>query len=148
MKGSAADPDPCGDYLSGDVDKTIVPQGGLFAVEASAELRYDWAYGIRWALFSDVGLLSESASTVSLDDLRWDVGVGMRYDTAIGPLRMDVAVRPRSPYDTQTGGDRRVYDTLSGVNELFRRRGWLADPNGEVQNPLALVFFLAIGESV
>jgi len=148
LKASAADPDPCVDYLSGEIDKTIVPQGGLFAVEASAELRYDWAYGIRWALFSDVGLLSESVSTVSLEDVRWDVGVGMRYDTAIGPLRMDVAVRPRFQYDTQPGGERRVYDTVSGVNELFRRRGWLAEPDGEVQAPLALVFFLAIGESV
>jgi outer membrane protein assembly factor BamA len=136
----------CEGYLNGEVDKTIVPVGGRMAVEGSGELRYDWAYGIRFATFVDAGVLVPEPSQLSLDDFRWSTGVGIRYDTPVGPLRVDVAVRPRYEEDSLPGARRRVYDLLSSAREVGRRRGLWGDAGDGA--PFALVLFLAIGEAV
>ena len=138
----------CEGYLDGDVDKTVVPVGGRVAFEASGELRYDWAYGIRFATFVDAGMLAPDPASLSLDDFRWSTGVGVRYDTPVGPLRMDIAVRPRYEEDTYPGARRRVYDVLSSAQEVGRRRGLWGEGGSGDGAPFALVVFLAIGEAV
>lgn len=124
-----------------------LPRGGTLAVAGSAELRYDMGYDITLATFADAGLLTADPGGASLEDVRVSAGVGARYNTKIWPLRLDVSVRPLYPEDggatgnpiCNDGDDQpRAYDLISSLfpeRELFRP-------------PLAVVFFLAIGESI
>ncbi len=74
------------------------PIGGASALELSAELRTKVTEKIGFVVFLDGG----SAFKPSLPDfnttLRWGGGVGARYYTPIGPLRLDFAV-PLNPRD-------------------------------------------------
>lgn len=65
------------------------PIGGRSLVEAAAEVRYRFGdYGV--VGFVDAGQVYPS-STPGFDDLRFGVGVGGRFYTNFGPLRLDVA---------------------------------------------------------
>ena len=78
------------------------PLGGASLLEVSAEAR--WKFTPEWGFvaFLDGGTAFENSlgqSTQVLDeDIRWGAGVGLRYYTAIGPVRFDVAtpLNPRS----------------------------------------------------
>ena len=65
------------------------PLGGLSLVEASAELRY------RFGDFGVVGFVDAGQTYLSslpgFSDIRAGVGVGLRYYTSLGPLRVDLA---------------------------------------------------------
>lgn len=69
-----------------------VPLGGLSLWEASLELRFPLAGPLGGALFSDLGDVAARRFT-----LRWrphfSVGIGLRYETPIGPVRLDVGYR-------------------------------------------------------
>jgi outer membrane protein insertion porin family len=41
------------------------------------------------AVFADVGNLLDSIDNISLDDMHFAAGLGLRYDLPIGPLRVD-----------------------------------------------------------
>ncbi len=65
------------------------PLGGLSLVEAAAEVRY--RFGDFGAVgFIDAGQVSERTAP-TLSGLRTGIGVGARYYTNFGPLRVDVA---------------------------------------------------------
>ena len=67
------------------------PLGGIAAVGGSTEVRYDWAYGIKLATFDDAGFIAPNFRTIRLDQqFRWSTGVGLRYNTLIGPVRFDL----------------------------------------------------------
>ncbi|MEM8787009.1 MAG: autotransporter assembly complex family protein [Pseudomonadota bacterium] len=72
-----------------DVDGDIL--GGRSAVELSAEVRQRFTRRFGGALFVDGGLVSEEIFPVDTADLTVGVGVGLRFYTALGPLRVDVA---------------------------------------------------------
>lgn len=104
------------------VNDTVVPIGGLYALNLSGELRryfVDDTYGV--ALFADTGMV-----WLDLDELKEDwqryvaarpdlgsgdrflaptVGLGLRYNTSIGPLRIDFGYRlnddPRYRFEKQ-----------------------------------------------
>ena len=134
-----------------------LPSGGLFAVEGSGELRYDWAYGLKLALFADLGMLSPSLMEVQpARDFRGSVGTGFRYDTPIGPLRFDVSFRPLYPEDlgpaVTTRCDGSEYHDPK-TNRLSTRRSdmfsnWANWRGTSDRPPLAVVFYLAIGEAI
>ena len=68
-----------------------IPTGGRLLWEASLELRFPIVGELRSALFLD-------GSDVTLGDFRLDrphlsAGLGLRYDTPVGPLRADVGYR-------------------------------------------------------
>ena len=71
----------------------ITPIGGLHSLMGSAELRaYPWgSYG--FAVFSDAGLAWNSASDFWSLGVLPTVGVGGRYRSPIGPIRLDLAFR-------------------------------------------------------
>ncbi len=125
-----------------------LPHGGTFGVEATAEFRATFWEGFRGAIFTDAGLLAPRWQGVQADLFRASAGVGLRYDTLVGPVRFDVSGRPLYPedfgpvdvIDCAVGEDRpRVSDLLSTFDAW---RGTEAHP------PVALVFFLAIGEAL
>jgi len=79
-----------GDYsLRGFCLDCVLPSGGNALVLASTELRTDVGRHLSTALFVDAGNVYPLGSDLSLGDLRYSAGVGLRYRTALGPLRVD-----------------------------------------------------------
>ena len=79
------------------------PVGGLSTFEASAELRFDLAGTVlSGAAFVDVGQVWPQGP--QLDDLELSPGFGLRYNTAFGPIRLDVAYsfHEREPLEVVT----------------------------------------------
>lgn len=69
------------------------PTGGRSRFLISQELRWRWTESFGIAGFVDGGVVTEEAVFNSaVDDLRWGTGLGIRYYTPVGPLRLDVAV--------------------------------------------------------
>lgn len=86
-------------------DGEYVPVGGNGLVDGSIELRFDATRKLGLALFLDAGNVSRPSS----DGLAWltaadptllqyAAGLGLRYRTPVGPLRLDVAARMPNPF--------------------------------------------------
>lgn len=75
------------------------PLGGISSTVLSAELSYEIISNLELAAFADAGTLSrESSALFRLDDLRYAVGLGLRYQLPLGPLRIDYGYNPdRNP---------------------------------------------------
>jgi translocation and assembly module TamA len=90
-----------GYQLAGPVDDDDNPLGGLSLFEANAELRYRITESIGIVGFLDSGTVFDAVVPDFSEDLHFGTGLGLRYVTPIGPLRLDVAVplNPRSGVD-------------------------------------------------
>ncbi|MBT3217597.1 MAG: BamA/TamA family outer membrane protein [Proteobacteria bacterium] len=138
-------------WCSEEGDQTALAQGGTLMLGMNTELRYDWAYGISLATFVDMGILAEDWKDLAANILqRYRVGggVGVRYASLVGPIRMDIALRPIYPEDygasdsnCGSGGVPRATDILSG-NESFRSE------NIDNRLPVGLNIYLSIGEAI
>jgi outer membrane protein insertion porin family len=86
---------PRGWPVDGVGPKVVNPDGEFFATGGNAlllggaELRYDLTRQLQLASFLDVGNVFLEARNLSVADLRKSVGVGVRYLTPIGPIRLD-----------------------------------------------------------
>jgi outer membrane protein insertion porin family/translocation and assembly module TamA len=73
------------------------PVGGFTEWAASAELRFDVSGPLRLAAFCDVGDVSQfvfpDPGAFRFNYLHMSCGGGVRYDTPVGPLRLDIAYR-------------------------------------------------------
>jgi len=74
----------------GPVNADGDPIGGLSLIEGSAELRFPLFGDFGAVLFLDFGNVFRPPFTYHLGDLRYAVGPGLRYNTPVGPLRLDV----------------------------------------------------------
>ena len=74
----------------GPLDDEEDPIGGKSLLEGSAELRFPIVGQLGGALFFDFGNVFRDSFTYKLDELRYAVGPGIRYNTPVGPLRLDV----------------------------------------------------------
>jgi translocation and assembly module TamA len=142
-----------------DVRRRYLPHGG--AAEALATGEVEWRHlALKNASavgFIDAGALGpEPADLFAGARLRWDVGMGVRYATPVGPLRVDVATRPIVREDVgpilgestdpfrgiyvgcdQVGPRRRAYDLFSEFNR-----------KGDFQRSFPAVnLFVSIGEA-
>lgn len=81
-----------GFQLVGPLDEGGQPIGGAFMVAGTAELRTRLTEKFGFVAFVDAGNVSEDSRPEFDDGLRIGVGVGARYFTPVGPLRLDVAV--------------------------------------------------------
>lgn len=68
------------------------PIGGKSLLEVSTELRFRHTESIGSVVFVDGGTVFADSVPASDEELQWGVGLGFRYFTGIGPLRVDVAV--------------------------------------------------------
>jgi outer membrane translocation and assembly module TamA len=59
-------------------------------VESSAELMIPVWGDLSAVLFADAGNVWNNAWDFNLNDLRYDVGPGLRYLTPVGPIRVDL----------------------------------------------------------
>lgn len=84
--------------LNPDTGKYI-PAGGDFMLGYNVELRWMLRKGIGFVIFTDGGNVWAKADetdlgrVMSLKDLRESAGVGFRYATPIGPLRLDLGIK-------------------------------------------------------
>jgi outer membrane protein assembly complex protein YaeT len=74
----------------GPLDEDGDPIGGKSLIEGSVELRFPVYGPVGAVLFVDFGNVFRDSFTYKLDELRYAVGPGIRYETPIGPLRVDV----------------------------------------------------------
>jgi len=77
----------------GPRDAGANPLGGDFYTVCNAEWDFPIAGALGGAVFADAGNLL-AKSSVALDDMRYAVGVGLRYQLPIGPLRIDYGYNP------------------------------------------------------
>jgi len=83
---------------AGPVDDEGDPLGGRSLFEATFEARIKITDDIGVVPFVDVGNVFDAQAPDFSDPLLWGAGLGLRYYTAIGPLRFDVAT-PLNPRD-------------------------------------------------
>jgi outer membrane protein assembly complex protein YaeT len=80
----------------GPLDVNGNPVGGEAVFETSAELRYPLFGSFRGVAFVDAGNVWRESGDVELSDLRYTPGLGVRYDTPIGPIRVDAGFKTRA----------------------------------------------------
>jgi len=75
--------------------KGDTPLGGLASGVASAEFAWQAIRNLEVAAFADAGSIGdESSSFFEIDELRYALGLGVRYRLPVGPLRIDYGVNP------------------------------------------------------
>lgn len=81
--------DTVGPLEASDASAQLVPSGGNALLLGSLEGRIDATRFFSIALFTDAGNAFAEASDLSLSKLRYTAGIGVRYKSALGPLRVD-----------------------------------------------------------
>jgi translocation and assembly module TamA len=78
--------------MAGPVDEDGDPVGALSLLEASVELRLRVTKSLGFVAFLDGGRAFEDSVPQADEPLFWGAGIGLRYHTAVGPVRVDVGV--------------------------------------------------------
>lgn len=65
------------------------PTGGNVYVMDNVELRFDIGWGIGLVTFLDSGNVWLTTGDIDMKDYKSTVGIGLRYNTPVGPLRVD-----------------------------------------------------------
>ena len=80
------------DYQAvGPLDPTGVPTGGRSAVEAAIETRARILKRVEIAAFADAGAVNSESFPDFTGDYLVGAGIGVRYLSTIGPIRLDIA---------------------------------------------------------
>ena len=74
---------------AGPTDINGNPLGGEVLLIGNVELRFPIRSSFGAVIFMDVGNVFADVDSVALDEFRETLGVGVRYTTPIGPLRLD-----------------------------------------------------------
>jgi outer membrane protein assembly factor BamA/autotransporter translocation and assembly factor TamB len=93
-------------------DGRVIAAGGQAVIILNQELRYHHGTGLGGAVFYDGGNVFEKASDLDLK-LRHSVGVGLRYDSVVGVLRLDIGF----PLGRRPG--ERAYRVFFGLGQAF-----------------------------
>src|SRR5690606_2118933 len=112
---------------------TFIPTGGTTLVVTSVELRTPAPFArdlLRLAWFVDAGLIErDRLLDIDLRDLRVTPGLGFRFQTPIGPVRLDIAYNgygtdpgPLFLTDPETGSLIRVQDRFDPGSGSFLDR--------------------------
>ena len=70
------------------------PIGGEFFTIFNLEYTFPVYGELQLAVFADAGNLISQAEDAGFDDMRYAIGLGLRYQLPIGPLRIDYGVNP------------------------------------------------------
>jgi outer membrane protein assembly factor BamA len=76
-----------------DLQDCLIPIGGFTLWEGSVEVRFDVSGPLGVALFCDTGDVSPKTFNLRFDYLHMSCGAGARYDTPVGPIRLDLGYR-------------------------------------------------------
>ncbi len=89
------------------------PLGGRSLIELSAELRHPITERFDLAGFVDAGQVSLASWDFPMRDLQYGAGIGVRFRSVIGPLRVDLAF----PFDRR--GDDASWQVYLAVGDTF-----------------------------
>lgn len=78
----------------GPKDRHGYPIGGEAYTVLNAELTFPIVGALQGAAFVDAGNLMASFKEAGFNDMRYAIGLGLRYKLPIGPLRLDYGVNP------------------------------------------------------
>lgn len=79
------------------------PIGGEYYSVFNVEYTFPLYGELLGAVFVDAGNLLPDASSPGLDDMRYAIGAGLRYNLPIGPIRLDYGVNPDPRKDEAFG---------------------------------------------
>ena len=79
-----------GRHLVGPLNEFEAPVGGRTLAEANLELRLPIWGPIGGVVFFDAGEVRRQPLAFAVDDLQYGTGLGVRYQTPVGPLRLDL----------------------------------------------------------
>jgi len=129
-----------------DQDFATRPTGGTSLIEGSVEFRFP-VTGAFWegAAFVDFGQVWEEDLGVDLRDLEFTPGMGIRYLSPIGPIRVDLAYRFDHGEHLQVVTSQvRPFDAARGDKETDKLEGpggtldWVASDELALLSPLVL----------
>jgi outer membrane protein assembly factor BamA len=86
----------------GPKNRASNPLGGEFYTIFNAELQFPLFQALQGAVFVDAGSLRND-DVADSGDMRYAVGLGLRYKLPIGPLRLDYGVNP-NPKEGESSG--------------------------------------------
>lgn len=85
-------------WMLGPLSTADDPVGGRTMLEGSLELRTPIWGNLGGVVFVDVGEVRRQPFTFSASDLQFGAGAGVRYQTIVGPLRLDLGIPfPEAP---------------------------------------------------
>ena len=82
-------------YLGGDDtvrgfdQDALLPPGGLFSLVHNFEMQFHLFSGFQLVGFLDTGVAVREMEQISLATLRHSIGPGLRYQTPVGPIRLE-----------------------------------------------------------
>ncbi|HEV7401877.1 MAG TPA: BamA/TamA family outer membrane protein [Chthoniobacteraceae bacterium] len=79
------------------------PIGGEAFTMFNAEVTFPLKDALRGAFFIDAGNLAGDHSDAGFDEMRYAVGLGLRYGLPFGPVRLDVGLNPMPKLDEKWG---------------------------------------------
>ena len=97
----------------GPRDRHGDPEGGRSFQSVNLEARFKVTENIGVVPFVDGGMVYEDELPEMFDELQWAAGLGFRYYTAIGPVRLDIAV----PLDKKD--DDKGYQFYISIGQAF-----------------------------
>ena len=87
--------------------------GGASLIETTVEFRQRISDSFGAVAFVDAGIVGDDPFSGFSDDVKVGVGLGVRYYTGLGPIRLDVAV-PLDPGDDDAG-----FAIYAGIGQAF-----------------------------
>lgn len=81
----------------------VSPTGGNSRLESSLELRYPLVSALGGVVFLDAGNVWSDAADINPADLHYAAGLGLRYQTPIGPFRIDYAQKLNKQRSDESG---------------------------------------------
>ncbi|MEN8688555.1 MAG: BamA/TamA family outer membrane protein [Desulfobacterales bacterium] len=85
------------------LDRNGDPIGGQSSFNASVEARFPIYKELSGVTFLDTGLLDKDPFRLNFSDMLYTCGVGLRYNTVIGPIRVDFGYKLNPPTGKDIG---------------------------------------------
>ena len=81
----------------GPIDEDDDPLGGESSLSANVEIRCPIYKKLSGVVFIDMGLIKSESFSYNLQDLLYSCGLGIRYETVVGPIRLDFGYKLNPP---------------------------------------------------
>jgi outer membrane protein insertion porin family/translocation and assembly module TamA len=125
------------------------PLGGRQSIEANLEYRFPLFGQVDGAAFVDMGWVGAGADTVAPARGAITPGVGVRYQSPIGPIRIDLGLRPTTAEDLPVVTE---FEDADGIRRMVRlatlkRYDQLEDARGFRKILNRLTLHLSIGQA-